>query len=237
MRNRWVIPDIHGYSMTLRALIEDVISLSKEDSVYFLGDYIDRGHDSKGVIDYIISLKESGFDVHCIRGNHEDYCIRAWEADQKRFLFRSKLEKEWRKNGGNKTLQSFEAKRPREINKFYIEWMKNTKYFIELENCILVHAGLNFDINNPFDDVHAMMWLKNFKVDKSRIDGKKVIHGHVPIEMSMIGLFKDNDYDFLPLDNGIYYKRKDGFGNLLAYNIDTNEIAIQRNIDFEYNQR
>jgi serine/threonine protein phosphatase 1 len=81
------------------------------------------------------------------------------------------------------------------------------------------------------------MWTKDFKVDKNKTGGKKVIHGHVPVEMSMIDLFKNNNYDFLPLDNGIYYKNKDGFGNLLAYNIDTNEVFAQHNIDSEYNQR
>ena len=232
MKNRWVIPDIHGCLKTLKYLIENRINLSKDDSLYFLGDYIDRGKDSKGVIDYIISLQDSGYKIHCIRGNHEDYCIKAWEADQKRFLFRSKIEKEWRKNGANRTLQSFDAKRPRDINKFYIDWMKNTEYYIELENCILVHAGFNFKIENPFEDKYSMLWLRDFKVDKNKTGGKKVIHGHIPVEMSMIDLFKNNNYDFLSLDNGIYYENKDGFGNLLAYNIDTNEIIIQPNLDF-----
>ena len=164
MKNRWVIPDIHGCLKTLKYLIENRINLSKDDSLYFLGDYIDRGKDSKGVIDYIISLQDSGYKIHCIRGNHEDYCIKAWEADQKRFLFRSKIEKEWRKNGANRTLQSFDAKRPRDINKFYIDWMKNTEYYIELDNCILVHAGFNFKIEKLLND-----WgTKNRRVSYNR---------------------------------------------------------------------
>ena len=231
MKNRWVIPDIHGHIKTLKSLIEDRIALSKSDVIYFLGDYIDRGPDSKSVIDFIMSLQDSGFDVNCIRGNHEDYCIKAWEADQKRFLFHSKIEKEWRKNGANRTLNSFGAKRPRDINKHYIDWMKETKLYIELENHILVHAGLNFKINNPFEDTCSMMWIRDFKVDKNKTGNKKVTHGHVPVEMSLIDLFLNNNYDFISLDNGIYYENKDGFGNLLAFNIDTNEIIIQPNID------
>lgn len=233
MRNRWVIPDIHGYVKTLKYLIEHRINLSKNDAVYFLGDYIDRGPDSKGVIDYIMSLQNSGFEIHCIRGNHEDYCIKAWESDQNRFLFRSKIEKDWRKYGAIQTLHSFGVKRPREINKFYIDWMKNSKYYIELDKFILVHAGLNFNISNPFEDSHSMMWIKDFKVDLEKTGGKKIIHGHVPVEMSMIEMFRNNNYNFLSLDNGIYYTNKDGFGNLLAYNIDTDEIVIQNNIDAE----
>jgi serine/threonine protein phosphatase 1 len=231
MKNRWVIPDVHGHIITLKSMVEDRIALSKDDSLYFLGDYIDRGPDSRGVIDYIINLQDSGYDVNCIRGNHEDYCIRAWEDDQKRFLFRSPIEKDWRKNGGNRTLESFGAKRPRDISKFYIDWMKNTKHFIELEDYILVHAGLNFKIDNPFEDTRSMMWIRDFRVDKNKIAGKKVIHGHVPVEMTLIDLFRNNNYDFISLDNGIYYTNKDGFGNLLAFNLDTKEIIIQPNID------
>ena len=233
MKNRWVVPDIHGHIKTLRTLIEERLELQKSDSIYFLGDYIDRGPDSKGVLDYIMSLQSSGYDVHCIRGNHEDYCIRAWEEDQKRLFFRSPVEKDWRNNGANRTLASFGVKRPREINKFYIDWMKSTEYYIELEDYILVHAGMNFTIDNPFKDHRSMMWVRDFKVDKSKTGGKIVIHGHVPVEMSLIDLFRDNNYDFLSLDNGVYYKNKDGFGNLLAFNLDTKEIIIQPNIDIE----
>lgn len=231
MKNRWVIPDVHGHLATLKSMVEDRIALTKDDSLYFLGDYIDRGPDSKGVIDYIINLQESGYDVNYIRGNHEDYCIRAWEDDQKRFLFRSPIEKDWRKNGGNRTLESFGAKRPRDISKFYIDWMKGAKYFIELEDYILVHAGMNFKIDNPYEDTRSMMWIRDFRVDKNKIAGKKIIHGHVPVEMTLIDLFRNNNYDFISLDNGIYYANKDGFGNLLAFNIDTKEIIIQHNID------
>lgn len=231
MKNRWVIPDVHGHLATLKSMVKDRIALSKDDSLYFLGDYIDRGPESKGVIDFIINLQDSGYGINYIRGNHEDYCIRAWETDQKRFLFRSDIEKDWRKNGGNRTLESFGAKRPRDISKFYIDWMKNAKYFIELEDYILVHAGMNFKIDNPFEDTRSMMWIRDFKVDKNKIAGKKIIHGHVPVEMTLIDLFRNNNYDFISLDNGIYYDNREGFGNLLALNLDTKEIVIQPNID------
>lgn len=232
MRNRWVIPDIHGHLKTLKYMIEDRLDVTKSDVVYFLGDYIDRGPDSKGVIDYIMSMQNAGYEVHCLRGNHEDYCLKAWNADKKRFLGRSSIEKEWRKNGAQNTLSSFNVKRPRNIDQRYIEWMNNTKYYIELEDYILVHAGLNCSIDNPFEDTKSMMWIRDFKVDVNKIGGKKVIHGHVPVELSFINLFSQSEgYNFLAIDNGIYYKNKDGFGNLLAYNIDTKEIVIQHNID------
>ena len=143
------------------------------------------------------------------------------------------MEKDWRRNGAERTLASFNAKRPRDINKFYIDWLKKTEYYIELDDYILVHAGFNFTVDNPFEDKRSMMWVRDFKVDKTKTGGKTVIHGHVPVEMSLIELFRNNNYDFLSLDNGVYYKRKDGFGNLMAFNLDTKEIVIQPNIDIE----
>ncbi len=234
MGRRWVIPDIHGCFQTLKQLVEDCIHLTKEDSLYFLGDYIDRGPDGKSVIDYIMSLQHQGYNVRYIIGNHEDYCLKAYEQDQRRFIFKGSVQKEWEKYGGKTTLKSFEVKRPRDIDKKYIEWLRGGEYFIELDKYILVHAGMNFNIPNPFDDVRSMMWMREFKVDSRKTGGKKVIHGHVPIEYSMIETFiKSTNYDFIALDNGVYYKdSKAGFGNLMALDLDSLELIAQPNIDY-----
>jgi serine/threonine protein phosphatase 1 len=73
MSKRWVIPDIHGYLDTLKALIEERIKPARTDELYFLGDYIDRGPDSRGVINYIRSLRQDGYAVTALKGNHEDF--------------------------------------------------------------------------------------------------------------------------------------------------------------------
>ena len=79
---RWIIPDIHGYLKTLQALFDYYISPSKEDELYFLGDYIDRGPDSKGVIDFIMGLEAEGFNVCHLKGNHEESCVQACLEEQ-----------------------------------------------------------------------------------------------------------------------------------------------------------
>lgn len=234
MKKRWVIPDIHGCISTLKQLIETDIQLKKDDAVYFLGDYIDRGHDGKGVIDYIMSLQSSGHDVHYLIGNHEYYCMNAFEMDKHRLLFKSRIHREWERYGAKATLKSFGVKRPRDIDEKYIEWMKNGKYFIELDDFILVHAGMNFNIQNPFDDTMSMLWARDFKVDTSKTGGKKIIHGHVPVEHSLIQLFINSEsYNFIALDNGVYYKdTKVGFGNLMALELNSMELIAQPNVDF-----
>lgn len=72
---RYAIGDIHGCFETFRTLVEDKIRLTKNDQLFLLGDYIDRGPKSKQVIDYILSLSASGYAVYPLRGNHEQMRI------------------------------------------------------------------------------------------------------------------------------------------------------------------
>lgn len=234
MNKRWVIPDIHGCINTLKQLMETCITPSKDDEIYFLGDYIDRGPDGRGVIDYIMSMQSQGYKISYLIGNHEYYCMNSFEMDQHRFLGKSKIHKEWEHYGAKTTLKSFGASRPRKIEQKYIDWMHNGKYFIELDDFILVHAGMNFNIDNPFDDTMSMMWARDFKVDKLKTGGKKIIHGHVPVEYSLIQLFLESEsYDFIALDNGVYYRdQKVGFGNLMALELNSMELIAQPNVDF-----
>ena len=234
MAKTWIIPDIHGCVNTLKQLIENGIQPSKEDAIYFLGDYIDRGPDGKGVIDYIMSLQENGFKVDYLIGNHEYYCMSSYEKDQHRWFGKSSIQKEWERYGAKTTLASFGVRHPRDIEQKYIDWMKKGKYYIELDNFILVHAGMNFNIQDPFDDTMSMLWVRDFKVDTSKIGGKKIIHGHVPVEHSLIQLFIESEgYDFIALDNGVYYRdQKVGFGNLMALELNNMELVAQPNVDF-----
>ena len=234
MKKRWVIPDIHGCVNTLKQLIETGIQPTTEDSLYFLGDYIDRGPDGKGVIDYIMSLQSSGYDVNYLIGNHEYYCMNAYEKDKHRLFTKSSIHKEWERYGAKTTLKSFGVKRPRDIDEKYIEWMRKGKFFIELDDFILVHAGMNFNLDDPFEDTQSMLWVRDFKVNPHKIGGKKIIHGHVPVEYSLIQLFiESKGYDFIALDNGVYYRdEKVGFGNLMALELNNMELIAQPNVDY-----
>ena len=235
MSQRWIIPDIHGCAKTVKALLENLLRVTKNDTVYFLGDYIDRGPDGKGVIDYLMHLKEEEYDVHFLKGNHEDLCVTAYEADQKKKLFgaKHKEQKEWEAVGAKATLDSFGVKHPREIPKLYIDWMNACEPYIEIEEFILVHAGMNFKAEKPFEDTRSMMWTRNFKVDYDKSHGKKIIHGHIPVDYSFMTLVIENNtaYDFIALDNGVYVTDKPGMGNLMAFNPDTKQLLAQSNMD------
>lgn len=237
MKKEWVIPDIHGCKNTLATLIEDKIKPNKNDWLYFLGDYIDRGPDSMGVVDYIMQLQEDEYNVRLLKGNHEDYLLRLFdnEVQGPRFFgipVKNKFKKEWIKHGGRETLQSFKVQDVQQIPEKYIKWFRKLEYFMETEEAFLVHAGFNFDDNDPLTDKHSMLWIKDFKVIPEKVKHKKVIHGHVPVSLDFIDLVKSTSkFDFIDLDNGVYMDSKDGFGHLTALELNSRELLIQSNQD------
>ncbi|NOY49238.1 MAG: serine/threonine protein phosphatase [Chlorobi bacterium] len=237
MTKKWVIPDIHGCALTLKYLIESQIKPNKNDEIYFVGDYIDRGPDSKGVMDYIMAMEENDYNITCLMGNHEDYCIRAWEEDTNRKGFlgirpKGRIQKEWEKFGGVQTLESFETDRPRDIPEKYINWMKKLKYYVELDDYIIVHAGLNFGNDDPFEDKRAMIWARDYKIIPEKIGNKKIIHGHVPVNHEFINLaINSNDYKFIDIDNGVYIQQRPGYGNLFALELNEMKYTTQSLMD------
>ena len=71
----YAIGDIHGCSVALKTLLK-TIPLTDSDTLVFLGDYVDRGFDSKGVIDQIMAISEK-HNVVTLRGNHEVMMLEA----------------------------------------------------------------------------------------------------------------------------------------------------------------
>jgi serine/threonine protein phosphatase 1 len=134
--------------------------------------------------------------------------------------------------GGKETLESFDAYRPSEIPEKYIDWMRNLDYYIKLEKFIVVHAGFNFKIDDPFSDKRSMLWVRDYEVIPEKINNRRVIHGHVPVNLEFIDLaINNNSYKFIDLDNGVYMARKAGYGNLLALEVNSMEYVAQPLID------
>ncbi|MEM9260991.1 MAG: metallophosphoesterase, partial [Bacteroidota bacterium] len=71
---RYAISDIHGCAATFRTALK-TIAFSQKDELFLLGDYIDRGPDSMGVLEHIWTLQATGYEVTCLRGNHEQMLI------------------------------------------------------------------------------------------------------------------------------------------------------------------
>ncbi len=235
----WVIPDVHGCLLTLRNLVEEQIMLREEDTLIFLGDIIDRGPASKGVMDYIMKLDESGIKTTVIKGNHEDYMAKVYRDEQSKSRLRKILGlksatcKEWMLYGGEETLKSFNAYSISAIPEKYIEWIESMVYYVEWKKFLIVHAGFNFEIDDIFSDTQSMMWIREYKIDSEKLGNRKIIHGHVPVALDFIHQsVKSNSFQFIDLDNGVYLTDKTGYGNLLALELNTLELLVQPNLDF-----
>lgn len=236
MPKTWVIPDIHGCLNTLRALVDEQIKPVSSDELYFLGDYIDRGPDSKGVIDYIRQLQKNGCQVTALKGNHEDFLVEVYDEEIKSInpllRFTDRKSKSWYTIGGKATLDSFGIRSLKQIPSEYIEWMRNLNYYVCLDKFILVHAGLNCSLEDPFTDTHSMLWLRDYEIDPGKTGNRKIIHGHVPVTLPFIDLsIRNNMYNFIDLDNGPYLAGREGYGNLVALELTNMEMVIQDNRD------
>ena len=218
---RFAISDIHGCAATFKALLEK-LKFSKEDELYLLGDYIDRGPDSKGVIDHIWHLQKEGYTVNCLRGNHEQMLI-------------DEIEKPHSYSSGDvTTLQSFGVSNSQEIPKGYIEWMKDLDYYFEVDQYILVHAGLNFDAENPLEDFYEMIWIRHWTedIDKEWLGDRIIIHGHTPTKELEIKQYVKTlkEVPALVIDNGCVFESF-GLGNLIAFDLDTQELHFMPRVD------
>lgn len=216
------IGDIHGCKKTLEKLLFEVIKIDSSDVIYLLGDYIDRGPDSKGVIDLIMDLQDNDFQINCLRGNHDDLMLKSYQDTNNYYL--------WRKNGASKTLESFGVQLPWEIPLKYIEFFDKLDYYYELEDKILVHAGLNFHIDNPLSDKESMLWIRTDYVAPSKINNKKIVVGHTPSSLDKIKHSLNSNK--IMLDNGCVMKSfSPDLGNLVAMDLDSYKLYIQENIE------
>ncbi len=227
MRRRLVISDIHGCSKTLKVIL-DKIKPTEKDVLYFLGDYIDRGPDSSGVLDILIELIEKYPNVFPLMGNHEYQMLQAEkEYDEQSFYFYVKhLAK-------SKDILNKKKK----IKKKYRNFMKSLPYYIELEKYFLVHAGFDFRKKNPYADVDSMLNIRGFKYNKEKAKGKTIIIGHNPTEFHKIKKRIKENKKIIYLDNGCIYTKSHKIydytklGKLCCFNLDTRELICQKNID------
>lgn len=225
MGKRYVITDIHGCAKTFRALISKVLKPDPEDHIFLLGDYIDRGPDSRNVFDFVFELLDKGFKITAIRGNHEQFLLNSLDD-----IFEFETWKSY--NGGDTTLSSFGVHDVHEIPDKYLSFMNTLPFYISLKDYYLVHAGFNFRRSDPFEDKMAMINIRNFPVDVRVLNGKKIIHGHTPTKRAIIEKNIANKEALLfNLDAGCVYKKFAGMGNLLALELNDWKLFAMPCID------
>lgn len=220
MKRIFAIGDIHGCRKTFEKLLIEKIQIQKEDAIYCVGDYIDRGEDSKGVIDLIIKLRNDGYSIFTLRGNHEQMMMDA-VTDKKALNL-------WLDNGGKKTMKSFGIKTLENLPAEYFSFLNETELYLEKDNFIFAHAGLNFKNENLLEDKEAMLWERNFFPQQPALKSRFLIHGHTPIPLTFILQQKGN---CINIDGGCVYRNRPNFGNLVAINLPGKEFFIEENCE------
>ena len=227
MINRKIaISDIHGCCKTFNALLK-LLQYGIDDELYLLGDYIDRGPDSKGVIDYIWALKKEGHLVHCLKGNHEQMMLNA--------SFEGNTSDHWTRNGGQATLASFGADNVQDIPEEYLIWIRKLPFYFLTNQYILVHAGLNFKEKSPLSELKDMLWIRDWydDIDKEWLQGATIIHGHTIMRKAKIEeMLRDiKNKSVLDIDNGCIFKESTDKGRLCAFDMTNQQLYFQENID------
>ncbi len=219
--------DIHGCARSFEALL-DQVALTTADELYLLGDYIDRGPDSKAVFDRIFDLDDQGYTVRCLRGNHEDaFQIAAKNPD----FFYGWFET-W---GGKQTLQSFDVRSPGMVPFQYRSFIKKLGYFFEVDEYILVHAGLDFRYSNPLTPNEDMLYARDWydSIDYDWLGDRIIVHGHTPVSRETIENLckKLDEHQVLDIDGGCFAQHLPGKGWLCAFDMTNRKLYFQRNID------
>lgn len=167
------IGDIHGCSTALAALLA-AIDVRPDDTLVPLGDYVDRGIDSKGVLDQLIALGER-CRLAPILGNHDEMM---WHAKDSRADLRF-----WLNCGGDAALASYgDSERLDLVPRDHFRFLQSCLPYFETETHIFLHANYKPDVPVSKLDHHTIRWLslQDYIPPKPHCSGKTAIVGHTP---------------------------------------------------------
>lgn len=206
MRRFYAVGDVHGLGRRLEMLhskiIQHIQMVGGEATVVHLGDYVDRGPDSKRVIDACIEFSkkadELGFEAVFLKGNHEDMFLTTYDSSD--FHPGAQM---FMHNGGTATIESYtrtydsrgkaiesedivdwRSKVPKE----HIEFLRDLKtdHWADEEKLYFVHAGID-PITFPNCHENVKLWTREHRRDdytmwnaNEALNGVMVVHGHTP---------------------------------------------------------
>ena len=197
--------DIHGCPKALRAIIE-AIQPTTDDTLVLLGDYVDRGPDSRGVLDYVLEL-ESQYRVVPLMGNHELMLLDAVQNPR--------VIGPWMECGGNTTVQCYDGKLSNVPNE-HLDFVRRCKRYYEVATHFFVHANYAADVSLDEQPDDLLFWAHlHFHIPAPHENGKRAIVGHTS---QKTGEILDLEH-VICIDTFCY-----GGGWLTAMDIDTGQV-------------
>ena len=167
----FIVGDIHGCLGMLKGLMDKIDWRPDRDRLIFLGDYVDRGENPKGVVDFLLELLDSSPNIQCLMGNHEKLFLDYLENRNIRLFFY---------NGGESTIASYAKNGEVNIPPEHISFLKSLHTIIELEDYYIVHAGFQPGVEIQDQSIQDLLWIRDPFIFSDYDFGKKVIFGHTP---------------------------------------------------------
>ena len=192
----YAVGDIHGRLDLLQALVLDILADAVERNpgarplLVFLGDYVDRGFDSAGVLDLVIELKaDAALEVRTLKGNHEETFLE--------FLQEPSVGPLWAKFGGDATMASYGVDCPRPnahpddwikaqqalikaLPKSHVQFLRSLELMLVAGDYVFVHAGLRPGAGCETQSSHDVLWIRDEFLTSRAPFEKVVVHGHSP---------------------------------------------------------
>ncbi|MBN2123882.1 MAG: serine/threonine protein phosphatase [Deltaproteobacteria bacterium] len=177
----FIVGDIHGCLEMLKRMMDRIDWDPDRDRLIFLGDYVDRGENSSGVLDFILDIARSSPNVQCLMGNHESIFLDFLQGiDYQTFHL----------NGGGATLSSYRLHRKSFdeplIPQAHVDFLHSLLPWIELRDYYVVHAGFRPGV--PLEDQQRedLIWIREPFIFSDFDFGKPVIFGHTPFAEPLV---------------------------------------------------
>lgn len=173
----YAIGDIHGSLRKLRTLMARCAqhARGREATFVFLGDYIDRGAESAGVVSYLIALQSRLRDrAIALKGNHEEFALGVVDAG-------TQVE-HWLSQGGEVTLRSYGVADASALPRAHVDWFRSLPLSYDDGRRFFVHAGVNPDRPLDAQDENDMLWIREPFLSDPRDYGRLIVHGHTPLQ-------------------------------------------------------
>jgi serine/threonine protein phosphatase 1 len=200
------IGDIHGCRVALCTLL-DAIGPTTDDTIVTLGDYIDRGPDSRGVMDTLIGLA-SRCRLVPLLGNHDEMLLAICNGQ-------TDLLDEWLLYGGDATVESYDGRVPEGVPSEHLDFLRGCRSFHESDRHIFLHGNYLADLPMEQQSLDVLHWdsLK-LRQPGPHCSGKTVIVGHTAQRSGQI-----LDLGYLRCIDTFCY----GDGQLTALDVNTDQ--------------
>jgi len=179
------IGDIHGRFFKLESLMEE-ITPEKDDTIVFLGDYIDRGPKSYHVVDFIVKLKQEFPNTVILRGNHEDFVLSIFQGNQDKYMRHL-----WLKlNGGDQTLASYKG--AGHYLNVHQDFYMNLPVFWETDQYFFCHAGVRPGVPLRKQRAVDLLEIREPFLNSEIKFEKTIVHGHTPVPSPTVTPYRIN---------------------------------------------